>query len=426
MLARGRALLASYWTPAGRRALGSLVGLLVWTGASQLCSFGTLLLLTDRLPPSTYGSVVFGLSVQSLLSVVGTLGLAMPVVRELTQHPEAFGRTAGTYLAVVSACSLTTAGLVVPMAFLLPLTAEEQAMLILVAFGNVFACLNLTPLFDAAHRQALSAALGVPGDVLVLAAVWWLGRDGWLTMTAVAGLMVGKWALAVTLQAVAFRRVHGGQPWRVERARAKALVRSGWVVTAAGFVSMVPQQGGVVAVRVLTTDADAAVYGFAFQVVSMYLMLAWLVLRVLQPHVSGPFGLYRSFVFKLAAFAAALFTGLGLAAIGGGWALTEWWLPEVYRGAVGPLALMTAAAGLYASAAVGNLYLIRERREAAMQVSYTLGTVVYLLIVAFGRGRSPDYFAAAMLAAAATTAAAVGWNLSRGARSCGQPAGVNR
>ena len=84
---RIRELFRSYWTPAGKQALGNLIGLVACTGISQACALGVLLLLTHGLPQEGFGAVLFARNVQSDLVAVGTFGLTSRGCRGVRVSP---------------------------------------------------------------------------------------------------------------------------------------------------------------------------------------------------------------------------------------------------------------------------------------------------------------------------------------------------
>ena len=79
--------MASYLTEAGRRALGNLLGLGAWTALWQLSTVGVLLVLTRALGVEAFGTLIFALTAQTYLTLVGSLGCAAVVIREGVRRP---------------------------------------------------------------------------------------------------------------------------------------------------------------------------------------------------------------------------------------------------------------------------------------------------------------------------------------------------
>ncbi len=178
---RVRWIVQSYNTPAGRQALHNLIGLGGCTGVSQLCGFGVLLVLANCLPPEEFGTYVFATNLLAYLVAVGGVGLVNVVVRDLNLLPEHSDQTTTSFLFITATGAAIAGAVTAVAAEVAPASTIERHMLLIVAAAAVPMCLNLNPLYDSYHRQALSAALGVPGDVLMLAGVASLHHAGLLT-----------------------------------------------------------------------------------------------------------------------------------------------------------------------------------------------------------------------------------------------------
>lgn len=382
-----RAFLASYWTPAGRQALRNLIGLAVCTGVSQACALGVLLVLTHGLSQAAFGAVIFALNVQTYLITLGTFGLTTIVVRDLTQQPEKADETTTAYLTIVVVASSLTGLATAVVAAVLPISWDERVMLWCVAAGNVFACLNLNALYDAAHRQALAAALMVPGDLLLIGVVGGCWAAGGLTVFAVGVAVILRFAATATLQAAAVRgRVYSARlSWH--RGRAWKMIRAGQPMLWSALLYSVPMSGGVVLMRVFQSEERTAVYGLAFQLVAAELLLVSLAMRVLYPHITGPYGLRARFVCQLA---LALTFGMGVlcgAAIGAGWVLVAKLLPSSYASVYPVFAILQLFVLGYALAAVVNYYLLRLHWELWVTFEHAMAVVAYLGIIVSGGHR---------------------------------------
>lgn len=374
-----RGLIGSYQTPAGRQALRNLAGLVACTGIAQACAFGTLLLLAHGLSQAAFGAVIVGLNIQAYLVAVGTFGLMTVVVRDLTLYPEHMDQTATGFLAVVSVTSGLAGAVTAVVVAAVPMSSDERVMFWCVAAGNVFACLNLSPLFDAAHRQSLSAALLVPPEVFAVGAIGALSAAGTLSVPAVGLLFLGKWVLAAGLQRWGYRRAVRPIRWSADRERILQLLRSGWPILLASLLAMIPLQGGVVVIRVIQGEGAAAVYGLAVQACVLYLLITWLVARVIHPHICGPHGLDRKFIQKLVTACVVIYCGVWAASVLGGWVLTQYILPPDYRDAFGTVVLLLTVGLLTTSVRLGNAYLTRFGRERLIPWMYGAAAAVFAL-----------------------------------------------
>ena len=392
---RLRAFLASYWTPAGRQAFRNLLGMVICTGISQACSFGTLLILTRSLSQDEFGAVIFALNVQAYLVTLGTFGQSTIVVRDLTQQPSKTDETTTAFLTIVGGVSVATGLLTAVVVALVPISWDERAMLWCLAAGNVFACLSLNPLYDAAHRQALAAVLLLPGDIAGVAALYLLARTSELSVPIVGAIILAKLSLATMLQASAFGRWVRPLRGAWDRQRLGQMVRAGRPMLLAGLLYSIPMSGSVVLVRVLRGEAETALYGLAFQFVMAELMVVVLVLRVLQPHISSPYGVAPRFLWQLAAMGLAGLTFLCTASVAVCGFVVYWLLPSGYQPAYILLLIFQLFLVCYCLAAVFNAYLIRFHMERWVTVVCVVSVAAYLASVAIG-WRSSHGFATAV------------------------------
>lgn len=378
---RGRDFLRSYWTPAGKQALGNLIGLVTCTGISQACGFGVLLLLTHGLPQGSFGAVIFALNLQSYLVAVGTFGLTTIVVRDLAQHPDRRAETITAYLTIVTVASVLVGVLTAVAAAVVPISADERVMLWCVAAGNVAACLNLNPLFDAAHKQALAAALSVPADVLALGAVAGLYLTHSLTVPLVGFILLGKWVLVAAVQAAVYFQGERPPKPKWSRSRVASQLRSGWPLFASGMLYMIPLQGGVIISRVGEGERGAALYGLASQLALVVLSIGWLYARIVNPHINGPHGLNRAFLVKLVPSSLLVILGLVVAACATAWVLTRWLLPDRYSDALEPSVFLAIGTGGLCIAMISNLYVIRLGLQRTILWNYVMSCGLFGLLV---------------------------------------------
>ncbi|MBI2528735.1 MAG: oligosaccharide flippase family protein [Candidatus Rokubacteria bacterium] len=385
----------------------NLAGLGSFTAISQACAFGVLLLLTNGLGPEGFGTYVFGTSVLAYLVVVGGVGLGNVVVRDLNLLPEDADRTTTAFVVITVAGAAIAGAAAAVVAALAPVSTAERHVLLIVAIAAVPMCLNLNPLYDSHHRQALSAALSIPGDVLMLGGVAGLHYAGLLTAPGAALLLLGKHAITMIAQAAIYHRKVRPFRWAWDPRWARSLLRSGRFMLTAGLVYMVPLQGGVILARLLRGERDAGLYGVAFQIASAYLIAGTLVTRIVQPHIAGPYGLDRLFVRKLILSMGGTLIMLWLAGGGVAWLLIDRLLDPAYAPAFGPmLVLLTTATVAIATWAV-NLYLLRLHRERTLQAVYVGAAAVYVALALLSAGSPLALFAAASLAVFTMVAAVV-------------------
>lgn len=374
-----RAFLRSYWTPAGRQALRNLIGLVVCTGISQACALGVLLILTHGLSQSAFGAVIFALNVQTYLFTIGTFGLTTVVVRDLTQQPEKTDETITAYLTIVTVASVLVGVVTAVVAAVVPVSWDERVMLWCMAAGNVAACLNLNPIYDAAHKQALAAGITLPGDCLLIGIILAFYLAGSLTVTSVGIAMMGKWSLTIALQAAVLHRVirplrlcHNGR-W------IRRLLSAGRPMVLAVFLWLVPLRGGVVLTRLAQGTAETAVYGFALQLASPALFAGLILVQIIRPHILGPMGVHSRFLTKLVVIASTALLGIWTATVAVSQVIIRLMnLPEYGAGAMAVAIL----AGSFILAAVNGFldaYLLRVHNGEGVFLGYLAGAVVFVV-----------------------------------------------
>lgn len=380
MIARGRALLASYWTPAGRRALGNLGVLAACTAVAQGFGFWALVIVTGGLGPEGYSTIALGNSVQWYLIVLGTMSLPSLVVRDLTQAPAERDRIVSAFLGLTAAAAVTSGVLTAAAVWVLPLQPTERVYLTAVALCNVAACLNLSPLYDVEHRQAVAALLQLPFDVLNPFALLALRGSGALTVETVAAVYAGRVVLAAVAPAVVFHRFVRPIRWRWDAARARELLRGGWPSVVTTLVAMVPFHGGLFLVRRWHGEHATGLYGLAVTVAFAYFAVGMMGVRVVQPHVAGVYGTDRRFVRQLAVFAAGFLVLLAAAAVGAAYVLIFHVLDPVYRPAYPSLILLVTAMAFFLTAVFANCYLIRFRRERLMMGLFAVSAGLFCMV----------------------------------------------
>jgi O-antigen/teichoic acid export membrane protein len=398
LLSRARGFVRAYDTPAGRQALRNLIGLGGCTAISQACGLGVLLVLANGLPPGEFGVYVFATNVLVYAVAVGGVGLVNVVVRDLNLRPEHSDATTTGFLVITAAGALIAGAVMAVAAEIAPVRSIERHMLLVVGAVAVPMCLNLAPLYDAHHRQALSAALGIPGDLLMLAGVASLQGAGLLTAPGAGLFLLGKHLLTAIAQATVYHRRVRPFRWVWDRGRTAALLRSGRFMVITGLVYMVPLHGGVILARLCRGEHDAGLYGLALHVGTAYLIVGTLVLRIVQPHIAGPYGLDRLFVRKLLAAIGGILLAAWLAGVGAAWALAYRLLDRAYAPAFGPMVVLLTTAAVAIATGVANLYLLRAHRERVLQAAYAGGAVVYVALALLFSGEALVVFAGVSLA----------------------------
>jgi O-antigen/teichoic acid export membrane protein len=316
VLERLRAVFRSYLTSAGKQAARNLGTLVVLTALTQAAALASLLVVSNTLGPAGFGVFAFALSLQPYLYILGTLGTALVLFREGVRQPEQLDAITTAYQAVSLCGALLVAVLTASAAWLAPISSAEQALITLIAAGNVGACLVLTPLFDVHHKQPLAAVVALGAEVVALVVVLALAYTGTLGLVALGALVAVKWWLMTAAQYAVYHRAVRPLRLVLRREVIGRMLRSALPLAGSTVVAGLPANAGVFFVRLLGGDADAGVFGFAGYVAGAYLLFSNLALRILQPHIAGPYGLQGLFIRKLVLFAglflvvlyAAMFT----------------------------------------------------------------------------------------------------------------------
>ncbi|MBI4588285.1 MAG: hypothetical protein HY725_05565 [Candidatus Rokubacteria bacterium] len=317
------------------------------------------MVLTRARGVEAFGTLIFALTTQTNLTLVGCLGSAAVVIREGVQRPGDMDAIATSFLILTMTSSIVVCAGSLAMVGLLPMSDGERWLLALVVVGSVPASMNAQPLFDVHHCQARGVAVGALAEIAGLLVVLSLWRTGGLTLPAVGGVYATKWALVSAGQLLVYHTTVRKLRWRYCPADIRRILCSSWPILLAALVVVVPLSTGVLLVRLRSGPADAALFGLAYQVANGYLVFASVGLQVVNPHIAGPFGLHRGFLGKLALFASLLLVGLGVLAFAGGWGVVSLLLSPVYHAALLPMAWLLVAAALLLVARIAHMYLVR-------------------------------------------------------------------
>jgi O-antigen/teichoic acid export membrane protein len=375
---RLRGVIRSYQTPAGKQAAWNLVALVVLTVLTQAAAVLTLLLLTNGLGPAGFGVFAFAIALQQYLYLTGTLGTALVLFREGVREPEQLDAITTAYQATGLAGSLVVGALTAAVAWFAPISPGERDLICLTAAGNVGACLALAPLFDVHHRQPLAGIIGLAVEIVALAAVFALVRAERLTLSWVGVVYAVKWWLITAGQYVVYRLAI--RPLRLVFCgeRLRRMIRSSLPLAGSTMIAGLPANAGVFFVRLFRGEADAGVFGVASQAAAAYLMFSYLAIRILQPHIAGPYGLDRSFLCKLLLFAALFLVLLAMGGFAVGAGVILWLLAPEYRAALVPMAVLLGAAVLLSAGVLASSYLVVLHRERTVLTAHAVSAVVYV------------------------------------------------
>ncbi len=406
---RVRAFLRSYWTPAGRQALGNFVGLGLGLGIGHVCAFVAIVLLTRGLGPEAFGRVSFALTVQSYLFQLGGLGAGAIMIREIARRPADADRLTSSDLLLVCVSSAVVAVGHIAVVSVLPLAADERRLHFALALGTGPLAYALIAFFDAFHRQSLSSAVLATGEVLAVMSFLVLDHQGWLALPQVGAVYAGKWAFMTLGHLAVYNGFVRRLRWAADRATVFALARSGLPVVVSSLVILLPLTSGVLLVRAFHGEAQAGVYGVATQLASGVYMVGLIGNRILHPHISGAYGLDRGFVLKLVAFEAGFLLVLMALGLVAGVLATRWFLPADYAEVPAIQGLLLAAGASILVANVAQCYLIRHHRERTMMSLNLCGAIGYVAVglVVIPAGGTTGAAATAAVVTGATAAASV-------------------
>jgi O-antigen/teichoic acid export membrane protein len=370
-------VMRSYLTDAGRRAAVNMLGLGLCTILSQACAFLTLLMLTRTLSVEGFGTFSFALALQPYFLLLGTVGTATVVIREGTQRPKQIDAITTSYLLITGSSSTLVCLAVLGAVGVSDATLKERVLLALVAVGSVAPSMSLLPLFDVHHQQARGAVLSLVAEAVALGVIGLLAWSGRLNLIAIGTVFAGKWLLIAAGQLLVYHFTIRPLRWVFARDEIRLQLRSGWPLLVGSLASVVPFSSGIFFVRMLDGPAETALIGLAYQAGNVFLAFAWLALRILQPHISGPYGLERSFLWKLALFVVGFLATLVIFNFLIGLVVIRLCFDPVYRGALLPMGLLLGGGFMLGVSAVVQLYLTRFYEERFQMLVYCGGALLY-------------------------------------------------
>jgi O-antigen/teichoic acid export membrane protein len=380
LYSRARTMLRSYNTDAGRHAARNLVGTVSLTILGQLCALGTMLVLTNTLG-TDYGIFSYAHFAQQYLVLFTTGALAQMVVRDAVHRPGEMNEIETSFLLVSGVLASILSILVVTGACLVPIGSSERLVLIFLALGNIPACMNVRCWYEAHHRQTRDSFISLFFEIGTLAVLVGLRLSGELTLTMAALVYALKWAASsLVLFAVyhfTIRRVR----FVVSRPHILDMLHAAWPLMLASLVAMVPFNSGGLILRIFRGPADAAVFGVALQVALAYLTFAQVANRIVRPHILGKHGLERSFLSKLILFKTGFLGLLLAAALCGAFLVIRYFMPIQFHAAIGPTALLLAAALLTAVGRTAGNYMVLLRSERIFLLANAGAALTYLAAV---------------------------------------------
>jgi O-antigen/teichoic acid export membrane protein len=378
LYSRAWTMLRSYNTDAGRQAARNLVGTVTCTILGQFCTLGTLLVLTHTLGKENYGIFSYAHFGQQYLLLFTTGALAQVVVREGMRNFEQMDEIGTAYLLVTGTLSGLVCLFAIVVAWLLPIDAAERYVLVLLALGNIPACMNVRCWYEIHHRQTRDSIITLIAEVATLGALLLLRWMEGLTVVAAAAVYVVKWAItSVALLAVyhvTVRRVR----FDLSMAHVWEMLRTAWPLMLASLVAMVPFNTGSVILRVSQGEGAAGLFGVAMQVALAYLTFSQVANRIVRPHILGPYGVRPSFIRKLILFKTGFLGTLMAVALAGSFVVIRYFLPASFRGALVPTALLLVGALLTASGRTAGNYMVLLQSERAFLIANLCAAAVYL------------------------------------------------
>jgi O-antigen/teichoic acid export membrane protein len=386
---RTTGIVRSYDTEAGRRALWNLVWSSLCTVLGQACGLCALLLLTGVLGPEKYGALAFALTLQWYMGLVGGIGAGSMVIRDGSQSPQDLDTITTSYFVITGLSSGCIIAVTLLGAAVAPVSAEEGWLLALFAVGNVAVAATPMPLFVVQHRQARGGLIAAVGETFGLAMILFLARSGFLTLPAVGMIYSVKWVAVAVVQFLVYHRTVRPLRWSYCTSHVRRLLHGSWPMMFVALVFYIPLNAGVVLVRTLEGDAEAGIYGIAYQAAGAYYGFAALGVQIVQPHITGPYGVERSFVRKLCLFAALFFGGLALFVGVGALLVIRVILNAAYQSAVIPMAFLVGCALVLLFANLAHIYLLRFQEQRFLLCVHLCEAGVYLgggalLVARFG------------------------------------------
>jgi O-antigen/teichoic acid export membrane protein len=365
--------------PSMKRVLDAIpVRALACAVLGHFCLWGSILVLTSALGRGRYGAFAFALGLQSYLFLVGCLGIKPVVIREYVRYPRDGDKTYTSHFILTGGSSVLVALLCISVVLASPLPFDEQALITLLALGNIAACINIQVLFDASRKQRLSLAITAGTEAACLMSLLLFWQVGWLTLLAAGAIMAAKWTANTILHYATFGCCVRRPRWRPCLTTTWRIVRAAIPLLFSGLVAGLPLSAGVLIVRIHQGTDAAAVVGLGQQGASGFVLLTAFAFRYLQPTILGPQGsLADSSRVASGLFAAGLTAALVLA-MTGAVAVVRWLLPPAYRDGWLPVVLFLVAGYQSCLGSLLSIHLIAHHQERAILLANALAATAYV------------------------------------------------
>lgn len=346
--------------------------------AGQGAALLSLLLISQRISPETFGRLSSGLAIQNYLVLLGSLGLRTTATRDLARSPDQVSRIWGTLWGLIGPIG---AALAVAAYFTagstLSWTTDEMSMSQWLCLGAWFSMLSVAPLLDAVGRQPVSVASVALSEVLFLVALMCgllPGRLSWLGV----GFAL-KWTMASVLQAIWLWKAARPGHLKMSLGVMQRWRRSApWLLTTT-LISQLPFPASVVLVRSLRDPSEAAVTGLAVQIASGLLLVAGLAFRFVQPLFRTADDLRSGRARIVIQRTCIGLIGVWLLGAGATWVLVNYWLTTAFH-QTWPTFLVLQTAALFS----GGAYLLWAmlnalEMEASILSGYSAGAILFAL-----------------------------------------------
>ena len=260
-----------------------------WLAAEKLTALGMALIVSIQvaryLGPSEFGVLSYVMAVAALAAPLATLGINHILTKELTQHPDAAGRTLGTAALLRKAGALLAVAAVGAWALFAPATDARVPgfALLLVAAGLVGSLEFLQYWFLTSRKMNAYSAARMTNSVLfsvIRIAQIYLGAslEAFVIVTAVETIGAGA------LTYVAYRRARTTPiRWSFDAALAKKLLSRSWPLTFAALASAVYHKIDVIMIAEMASTAEAGVYAVAARFSEVWYFIPTMLLTALFP-----------------------------------------------------------------------------------------------------------------------------------------------
>lgn len=374
------AILSSYMTPSGKLAAGNLLWLIAAAGIGQGCGLFTMLLLANSVTVAEFGIFAFAWSLHVYLYLLGSAGTRRIVVRELTRRPDDTDRIITAHLITAFFASSMIAAFTITIATLTGVGADERFLISCIALGNIAICVSMQPVLDARHRQRLVAIGTLAGDTVALLAIFVLYSREQLNVRSVGLVLAGKWGIYSLCWFFVYFYSCGIFRFRPRGTEVIRLIRHSWHLAISDLATYLPATAGVWLVRWYHGVSAAGVMGLAVFAVQAFLLLNHLMLRVVEPHISGQYGICRGFILKLSVFFCGFVSISLLIALAGLHLAVTLFLSEDYSSVVPLASTMLAGAAIISGARIMGVYFVASHREVQWTLAQIIASASFFLL----------------------------------------------